>query len=208
MPEMIVEYRRTAEDSLDFVRGVPVPLTNHAQKKLRRPKSKPQCFWPGGCPDTSVFVSGKALAAGYCQRPHPRLTPCGSLFQVFGQPPKQVKRCGKSPLFATRSGFGANDDRVAVTFVRTVNVSGSVGLSFDTVMRLLVRDQTAGNIALIKVSEGIAKVTEFANNRNLQFDQSNDHPDDQNSADQYEFRRQNNAAFVLPEVLHCACLFT
>ncbi len=40
------------------------------------------------CPDTSVLVSGTALAAGCWQCFHPRLAPCGSLFHVTGLPPK------------------------------------------------------------------------------------------------------------------------
>ncbi len=39
------------------------------------------------CPDTTVLASGSALAVGYWQCFHLRLAPCGSRFQVSGQPP-------------------------------------------------------------------------------------------------------------------------
>ncbi len=38
------------------------------------------------CPETPPSVSGTALAAGYWRCFYPRLAPCGSLFQVSGQP--------------------------------------------------------------------------------------------------------------------------
>jgi hypothetical protein len=104
-------------------------------------------------------------------------------------------------------GSVANDDSVVVAFIGTIGIPRPVCLRLNTAV-LLVGNKTAGDVTLAEVPDGVAEVTQFTYHRNLQFDKSHHHANDQDGANEYNFRRQNDAVFIVPEVLHISRLFT
>ena len=59
---------------------------------------------------------------------------------------------------------------------------------------------------MIKIADCVAEIAQSNGHRNLQFDRTGYHADDQDGANKSDFGRHDNTVFVVPESLHVSRL--